>query len=139
MYNIERGRGPIIGDIINSSKFTDSKQDFLLGDEKFNFISRRIDDVSEGMVIKCFHAGSLKSNASQKYLKLSSSPTWVVHKSDHSTVLIGEFQNDFNIFFRRVWLYFSLKSLDSADFETKNKLNWITKFYQEMWKRMSRI
>ena len=66
MYNIERGRGPIIGDIINSSKFSDSQQDFLLGDEKFNFISRRIDDVSEGIVIKCYQADRLKSNASQK-------------------------------------------------------------------------
>lgn len=66
MYNIERGRGPIIGDIINSSKFSDSKQDFLLGDEKFNFISRRIDDVSEGMVIKYFYNDRLKPNASQK-------------------------------------------------------------------------
>ena len=65
MYNIERGRGPIIGDIINSSKFSDSQQDFLLGDEKFNFISRRIDDVSEGMVIKYFY-DRLKCKASQK-------------------------------------------------------------------------
>ena len=66
MYNIERGRGPIIGDIINSSKFSDSQQDFLLGDEKFNFISRRIDDVSEGMVNKYFYNDRLKSKASQK-------------------------------------------------------------------------
>ena len=66
MYNIERGRGPIIGDIINSSKFSDSQQDFLLGDEKFNFISRRIDDVSEGMVNKYFYNNRLKSKASQK-------------------------------------------------------------------------
>ena len=71
MYNIERGRGPIIGDIINSSKFSDSQQDFLLGDEKFNFISRRIDDVSEGMVIKCYQVDRLKSDASQKDIELS--------------------------------------------------------------------
>ena len=90
MYNIERGRGPIIGDIINSSKFSDSQQDFLLGDEKFNFISRRIDDVSEGMVIKCYQADRLKSNASQNDIKL---PTF-----DHCRSL----KADIYLFFRRV-------------------------------------
>ena len=90
MYNIERGRGPIIGDIINSSKFSDSQQDFLLGDEKFNFISRRIDDVSEGMVIKCYQADRLKSNASQNDIKL---PAF-----DHCR----SFKADIYLFFRHV-------------------------------------
>jgi len=62
VYNIERGRGPIIGDIINSSKFSDSQQDFLLGDEKFNFISRRIDDVSEVKLNNKILSGNVKTN-----------------------------------------------------------------------------
>ena len=90
MYNIERGRGPIIGDIINSSKFSDSQQDFLLGDEKFNFISRRIDDVSEGMGIRCYQAVRLKSNVSQNDIKLAA--------FDHCRSL----KSDIYLFFRRV-------------------------------------
>jgi len=62
VYNIERGRGPIIGDIINSSKFSDSQQVFALGEEKFNFISRRIDDVSEVKLNNKILSGNVKTN-----------------------------------------------------------------------------
>ena len=134
MYNIERGRGPIIGDIINSSKFSDSQQDFLLGDEKFNFISRRIDDVSEGMVNKYFYNNRLKSNASQKApLEFANQKQLaVIKETDLLQIILCHRQ--FYIFLRRVWLYFWF-----GKFWNQKQLNWITKFYQEMWKPMSRI
>jgi len=45
VYNIERGRGPIIGDIVNSATYKRAEVEFDLENENIKFVSRRIDDI----------------------------------------------------------------------------------------------
>jgi tetratricopeptide (TPR) repeat protein len=45
VYNIERGKGPIIGDVVNVNKFNPAEVQFDLKEEKIKFSSKRIDDI----------------------------------------------------------------------------------------------
>ena len=47
VYNMKRGSGPIIGDIVTLPEYVETKNDFSLGDTKYSFITRRIETVQK--------------------------------------------------------------------------------------------
>lgn len=47
VYNMKRGSGPIIGDVVTLPDFTESKCNFSLADKSYTFVSRRVENLEK--------------------------------------------------------------------------------------------